>query len=72
MKQIFEYLSWQILFAVFLLIFFVRNLLMPLVADDFSYAFIWAGDIGGNLMVEGDQALQLQRVQSFSDILASQ
>ena len=72
MKQFFERLSWQIIFAAFLLIFFVRNLLMPLVADDFSYAFIWKGDIGGNLMVEGDQALQLQRVQSFSDILASQ
>lgn len=72
MKQFFERLSWQIIFAVFLLIFFIRNLLVPLAADDFSYAFIWDGDIGGNLMVEGDQALQLQRVQSFSDILASQ
>ena len=65
-------ISWQIIFIVFLLIFFVRNLLMPTVADDFSYAFIWNGAIGGNLMVEGEQALQLQRVQSFSDILASQ
>ena len=39
MKKIFEQIPWQIFFAAFLAIFFLRNLMMPVVADDYSYAF---------------------------------
>ena len=71
MKKVFEQIPWQIFFAAFLLIFFVRNLLMPIVADDYSYAFIWDGDGRGNL-IDGLDPNRLQRVESFSDILYSQ
>ena len=71
MKKFSEKLSWQIIFAVFLGIFFLRNLLMPIVADDYSYAFIWDGDGWGNL-IDGIDGSRLQRVESFSDILYSQ
>ena len=50
MKKIFERLPWQIIFAAFLAIFFLRNLFLPLIADDYSYAFIWDGDGRGNLI----------------------
>lgn len=71
MKNFFEQLSWQIIFAAFLGIFFLRNLLMPIIADDYAYAFIWDGDGLGNLL-DGIDANRLERVESFSDILYSQ
>lgn len=71
MKNFFERLSWQIIFVAFLLTFFLRNLLLPIIADDYSYAFIWDGDGLGNLL-DGIDGNRLERVESFGDILYSQ
>lgn len=71
MKNFFERLTWQIIFAAFLAIFFLRNLLMPIVADDYSYMFIWDGAGQGNLLNSIDPN-RLQPVESFADILISQ
>lgn len=59
------------IFAAFLLIFFARNLLLPIIADDYSYAFIWDGAHWGNL-IDGVNPDNFQRVESFGDILISQ
>ena len=64
-------ISCQIILVIFLIIFFVRNLLLPIIADDYSYAFIWDGAGVGNLM-DGIEANRLRRVESFSDIVESQ
>lgn len=71
MKKFFEQVSWQVIFAAFLGIFFLRNLLLPLIADDYSYAFIWDGDARGNLL-DGLDPNRLHRVESFGDVLYSQ
>ena len=71
LKKFFERLPWQTVFAVFIAIFFLRNLLIPILADDYSYAFIWDGDARGNL-IDGLDSSRLHRVESFSDILTSQ
>ena len=71
LKIFFARLPWQIYFIAALLIFFLRNLLLPLIADDYSYAFIWDGDERGNL-IDGLDPNRLHRVESFSDILYSQ
>ncbi|MBR1397071.1 MAG: hypothetical protein IJ563_06020 [Selenomonadaceae bacterium] len=54
----------------FTFIFFIRNLLLPLVSDDYSYAFIWNGEGGGNISygITGN----FERVTSFYDIIISQ
>ena len=70
-KNFFKRLPWQIIFAVFLGIFFLRNLLMLVVADDYSYAFIWDGEGRGNL-IDGLDPNRLQPIESFGDILKSQ
>ena len=62
-------MPWQALLLCFVLPFLVRNLLLPMVADDYSYAFIWDGDHMGNLM---DDIGPRERVDSFTDILVSQ
>ena len=49
--------------------FLIRNLLMPLAADDFSYAFIWDGEHWGNLM---DRIGRREPIDSLGDILVSQ
>lgn len=54
---------------MFALPFLLRNLLMPMVADDYAYAFVWDGDHYGNLM---DNIGPRQRIRSFYDILVSQ
>ncbi len=61
--------TWQMLLLAFAIPFFVRNLLLPLVGDDYSYAFIWDGEHWGNLM---DNIGPRERVQSFHDIIISQ
>ena len=71
MTKIFSRLPWQTVFVAVLLIFFLRNLLVPIIADDYSYAFIWDGDARGNL-IDGLDPNRLQRVDSFADILYSQ
>ena len=59
-----------ILFVAFAGFFFVRTTLMPLAYDDYAYAFIWDGEHGGNLEAM-QSAKNLQRVESFSDIVQS-
>ena len=71
MKKFFESLSWQRIFAAYLAIFFLRNLLMPNVADDYSYKFIWDGAGKGNL-INGIDPNRLQPVESVADIFISQ
>ena len=71
MKNFFGRLTWQSIFAAYLAIFFLRNLLMPNVADDNSYKFIWDGTGKGNL-INGIDPNRLQPVESFADILYSQ
>lgn len=64
-----QHTPWQVVLLLFVVPFFVRNLLLPMVADDFSYAFIWDGEHDGNLM---DNIGQRERIAGFADILASQ
>lgn len=49
--------------------FLVRNLLIPMAGDDFSYAFIWDGEHWGNLM---DNIGTRERIDSWGDIFVSQ
>ena len=58
-----------ILLAIFFGIFMLRNFLLPLFADDYSYAFIWDGKNKGNL-IRGIG--KRERVKSIKDILISQ
>ena len=60
---------WQVILLLFALPFLIRNLLLPMVGDDFSYAFIWDGDNLGNLM---DEIGSRERIRSLSDIVVSQ
>ena len=60
---------WQVVLLLFAVPFLIRNLLLPMVGDDFSYAFIWNGDDLGNLM---DDIGPRERIHSFYDILVSQ
>ena len=73
LKKIFcfaDKISVGIIFAFAIVTFLIRNVLLPMVADDYSYAFIWNGDDLGNITygISGD----FQRVHSFYDILVSQ
>ena len=58
-----------ILIFVFSGIFLLRNFLIPLFSDDYSYAFIWDGKDKGNLM---DGIGKRERVKSIKDIFVSQ
>ena len=60
---------WLVVLLLFAIPFLIRNLLLPMVGDDFSYAFIWNGDDLGNLM---DDIGPRERIHSFYDILISQ
>lgn len=64
-----ESLSWQAIFLVFMGIFLVRNLMLPMVSDDIPYAFIWDGADRGNLL---DGVGVRRPIESFGDILESQ
>ena len=54
---------------VFMGIFFVRNLLLPMISDDIPYAFVWDGTDKGNLL---DGVGPRERITSFGDIVRSQ
>ena len=54
---------------VFMGIFFVPNLMLPMVSDDIPYAFIWDGEDRGNLL---DGVGPRERIASFGDIVKSQ
>jgi hypothetical protein len=60
---------WHVLLIVFMGIFFVRNLLLPMVSDDIPYAFVWDGADRGNLL---DGVGPRERITSLADIVRSQ
>ena len=60
---------WLVMLLVFMGIFFVRNLLLPMVSDDIPYAFVWDGADRGNLL---DGVGPRERITSFGDIVRSQ
>ena len=63
------------LLILFAGLFFVRTCLMPLMGDDYGYAFIWDGAHGGNLagMYFGSPDIEIRhRVASISDLIQSQ
>ena len=62
-------MPWYVILLLFAVPFLIRNLLLPLVGDDFSYAFIWDGEHWGNLM---DNIGPRERINSLYDILVSQ
>ena len=52
----------------------MRTTLLPLSYDDYSYAFIWDGEHGGNLAAMNVDSLEIatrQRVESLGDIFQS-
>ena len=67
--KVWEHTPWQVLMLLFAVPFLIRNLLLPMVGDDFSYAFIWDGEHWGNLM---DNIGPRERISSLYDILVSQ
>ena len=60
---------WHVMLLVFMGIFFVRNLMLPMVSDDIPYAFVWDGADKGNLL---DGVGPRERITSFGDIVRSQ
>ena len=61
--------TWHVMLLVFMGIFFVRNLMLPMVSDDIPYAFVWNGEDRGNLL---DGVGPRKRIMSFGDIVRSQ
>ncbi len=68
-QALWQRLNWQQLLFFGAGVFLWRNILMPMVGDDYSYAFIWDGAHAGNLM---DGIGPRQRITSLTDIVASQ
>ena len=60
---------WLVMLLVFMGIFFVRNLMLPMASDDIPYAFVWDGEDRGNLL---DSVGPRERITSFGDIVRSQ
>ena len=54
--------------AIFMALFFLRNLLLPMASDDIPYAFVWDGADKGNLL---DGVGPRERITSFTDIIRS-
>ena len=67
--KLWERTPWQVLLLLFAVPFLFRNMLLPMVGDDFSYAFIWDGEHYGNLM---DDIGPRERIDSLGDIFVSQ
>ena len=67
--KLWRHMPWYVILLLFAVPFLIRNLLLPMVGDDFSYAFIWDGEHWGNLM---DNIGPRERIGSFYDILVSQ
>ena len=68
-QALWQRLNWQMLLFFGAGVFLWRNILMPMVGDDYSYAFIWDGANAGNLM---DGIGPRQRITSLADIVVSQ
>lgn len=60
---------WQWMLLVFMLLFFARNLVLPMISDDIPYAFVWDGADRGNLL---DGVGPRERITSLGDIVRSQ
>ena len=67
--KLWRHMPWYVILLLFAVPFLIRNLLLPMVGDDFSYAFIWDGEHWGNLM---DNIGPRERINSLYDILVSQ
>lgn len=61
--------QWHVMLLIFMTIFFVRNLILPMASDDIPYAFVWDGEDRGNLL---DGVGPRERITSFGDIVRSQ
>lgn len=61
--------SWHWMLLVFMGVFLVRNLMLPMASDDIPYAFVWDGADKGNLL---DGVGPRERITSFGDIIRSQ
>lgn len=65
--------SWIVLLLAFFGIFMTRNFLIPLLADDYAYSFVWTEKYG-NLMdfdKMPNEVPDFKRVESFSDLIKS-
>ena len=69
LTQCWRHTPWQVILLLFAIPFLIRNLLMPMLGDDYSYAFIWNGEELGNLL---DDIGPRERIHSFYDIIVSQ
>lgn len=69
LQDFWKRIPWQVILLLFTIPFLLRNLLLPMFADDYSYAFIWDGDNLGNLM---DNIGPRERIDNLSDIFRSQ
>ncbi|MBQ7516519.1 MAG: hypothetical protein IJS96_09580 [Schwartzia sp.] len=68
-KSCWDRVSWQFILGVFMGVFLIRNLMLPMISDDIPYAFIWDGADKGNLL---DGVGTRARIASFGDIVKSQ
>lgn len=68
-KTCWDRVPWQFILCVFMGVFLIRNLMLPMVSDDIPYAFIWDGADKGNLL---DGVGPRVRIASFGDIVKSQ
>ena len=68
--------KWVLVLALFSCFFLLRNHLIPMVADDYSYSFIWDGDRYGNFMDYDNKPdevpTDLIPLKTFKDVLVSQ
>lgn len=69
LQDFWKRIPWQVILLLFTIPFLLRNLLLPMFADDYSYAFIWDGDNLGNLM---DNIGPREQIDNLSDIFRSQ
>ena len=69
LQDFWKRIPWQVILLLFTIPFLLRNLLLPMFADDYAYAFIWDGDNLGNLM---DNIGPRERIDNLSDIFISQ
>ena len=68
--QIYKKISAEMIIIFFAMIFLIRNILIPLASDDYSYAFVWNADGIGNIGL--GTSSELERIESISDIIKSQ
>ena len=69
-QALWQRLNWQMLLFFGAGVFLWRNILMPMVGDDYSYAFIWDGADAGNLIdaLHHDVPALLELGDHFTDV----